>query len=163
MIQHWVEKGRTAIWPAAALKVAAKETADSDDTSNMDQDEEKLKHFITSKQKALAVLQRSNEQQQDRGCCSTFRGGRGGFQGGGLCCRGGGRSGHTGGCTGGFPFKGSPCRKCGKSHGGSPTPEDMCFKTDISAERAKLDAFEAKKKEVESRSKDQQEQGWKKR
>eukprot|EP00961_Rhodomonas_salina_P004791 65106-Rhodomonas_salina.1 len=134
---------------AAALKVAAKETADSDDTSNMDQDEEKLKHFIASKQKALSVLQCSNEQQQDRGCGSAFRGGQGGFLGGGSCGRGGGRGGHTRGGrgTGGFPFKGSPCRKCGKSRCGSPTPEDMCFETDISAERAKLDELEAKKKE----------------
>eukprot|EP00961_Rhodomonas_salina_P026692 360593-Rhodomonas_salina.2 len=71
-----------------------------------------------------------------------------------------GSGGYTGGGggTGGFPFKGRPCKKCCKPHGGSPTPEDMCFKTDINAERAKLDALEAKKKEVESRSKDQQEQ-----
>eukprot|EP00961_Rhodomonas_salina_P025558 344973-Rhodomonas_salina.1 len=113
----------------------------------MDQDEEKLKHFIARKQKALAVLQRSNEPQQDRGGGNAFRGGRGGFRGGGRGGRGGGRGGHTGGGPGGFPFKGRPCKKCGKPHGGSPTPEDMCFETDISAERAKLDALEAKKKE----------------
>eukprot|EP00961_Rhodomonas_salina_P074366 998900-Rhodomonas_salina.1 len=39
---------------AAALKVGARDAGDSDDTSDVDQDEEKLKHFIARKQKALA-------------------------------------------------------------------------------------------------------------
>eukprot|EP00961_Rhodomonas_salina_P172062 2320303-Rhodomonas_salina.1 len=82
-------------------------------------DEEKLKHFIARKQKVLAVLQCSYEPQQERGCGGGFRGGSGGFRGGGRGGRGGGSGSsgrHTGGYggTGVFPFKGRPCKKCGK-------------------------------------------------
>eukprot|EP00961_Rhodomonas_salina_P273251 3692009-Rhodomonas_salina.1 len=76
---------------SAALKIRAKESGDSDDTSDVDNDEEKLKQFIARKQNTLAVLQRANEQAQDRGGCGGYRGGRGGFRGGGCgCCGGGG-------------------------------------------------------------------------
>eukprot|EP00961_Rhodomonas_salina_P195731 2642321-Rhodomonas_salina.1 len=51
----------------AALKVGTRDAGDSDDTSDVDTDEEKLKQFIARKQKTLAVLQRANEPTQDRG------------------------------------------------------------------------------------------------
>eukprot|EP00961_Rhodomonas_salina_P026691 360593-Rhodomonas_salina.1 len=53
---------------AAALKVETRDAGDSNDTSDVDADEEKLKQFIARKQKTLAVLQQANKPTQKRGC-----------------------------------------------------------------------------------------------
>eukprot|EP00961_Rhodomonas_salina_P019020 256414-Rhodomonas_salina.1 len=106
---------------------------------------EQLKAEIAERHGALTALQKTADCKAE-GCGlgrGGGRGGRGGKSQGGFIPKGLGSSGREAK----QPYK--PCSICGGKHPG-PIAEDNCFKCDIPARKAALEALEKKKQEVES-------------